>query len=607
MKKSSATEKDRRPFERLIGPIIFLFVFAIFWLSPIRDMTDSKYAMLTSQTLFKYQTFALDRYPWPGLQPLPRSGLGANTTIYQIEEVRGHRYYYFPPGTTVLSLPYAALMSALGISAANPDDSYNAKGELAIQGSLAALLMAAAAWMFFSLSRLVLPLNWSVLVSLGSTLGTQIWSTASRVMWSDTWAIVLITAVIWLLLSHETGREWTKRSGALLATLLAWSYFVRPTNSIAIVAITIYVIVCRRKIFPVYALTGALWFVALAAYSWHNFGLLLPYYFRADRLHFGQYPEALAGNLISPSRGLLVFVPVLFFVGFLLARYWRQLLLKRLVVLSLIILVGHLLTVAAFVPWHGGGCFGPRYSTGLVPWFVLLAILGLRTMLDHKGATKGYRMQLAAGAFLLLGSIFINARGATAYETSFWNDQPVNIDRDAIRVWDWRYPQFLAGLIPPPAPASFARLTAGPTGEAKLDLTSHEADKFLWYGWSGPEPDFRWTAASEALVIFEIEKPVSLLLKIHAAPFLVSGKVEQQEVRVSLNGKVLTSLVLNEPREYDLSVVLPVSEMRQQNILTLRLPQATSPQSLGLSDDARHLGIAVRSLSFEQPVDLPVK
>ena len=372
----------------LIGAAIFMLTFLVFWLSPIRDMTDSNYAMLTSQTIFKYHTFALDRSAWPGLQTVPRSGLGANTTVYQIEEVRGHLFYYFPPGTSVLSLPYAVLLKALGVSAMNPDGTYNPKGELVIQGSLAALLMAAATWILFFTSRLVVPLNWSVLISVGSALGTQVWSTASRVMWSDTWAIVLIAAVIWMLLRHEIGRVWTRRSPAMLATLLAWSYFVRPTNSIAIAAITIYLLVFHRKIFPAYALTGAAWFGLFVIYSWHNFGLVLPYYFRTDRLHFGQYPEALAGNLISPSRGLLVFVPVLFFVGYLLVRHWRQLVMKRLAVLSLVIVIGHLLIVAAFVPWHGGGCFGPRYSTGLVPWFALLSVLALRTMLDHKGSAK---------------------------------------------------------------------------------------------------------------------------------------------------------------------------------------------------------------------------
>jgi len=195
-------------------------------------------------------------------------------------------------------------------------------------------------------------------------------------MWSDTWAIVLTAAIIFLLLSVEMGRRWTRLSSATLATLLAWSYFVRPTNSVAIIAITIYVVAFQRRFLLSYALTGVAWFVLLVIYSWHNFGLLLPYYFRANRLHFGQYWEALAGNLISPSRGLLIFVPALFFVGYLLLRYWRELPFKRLAVLTLVIAVGHLLTVAAFVPWHGGGCYGARYSTGLAPWFTLLAVIG---------------------------------------------------------------------------------------------------------------------------------------------------------------------------------------------------------------------------------------
>src|SRR5438552_11455021 len=133
--------KRRRP---LSGAAIFLLTFLIFWASPVREMTDSNYAMLTSQNLWKYHTFTLDRYRWPGLQTVPPSGLGANTTIYQIESVNGHLFYYFPPGTSLLSLPYVALMNAVGISTVNRDGSYRREGELTIQSSLAALLMAVA-------------------------------------------------------------------------------------------------------------------------------------------------------------------------------------------------------------------------------------------------------------------------------------------------------------------------------------------------------------------------------------------------------------------------------------------------------------------------------
>ena len=596
METNGLTHTSGKRLKLLLATAIFLITFLIFRASPVREMTDSNYTMLTSQTLFQYHTFKLDRYRFPDIRTVDRSGLGANTTVYQIESVNGHLFYYFPPGTPVLSLPYAAVMKKLGVSAANEDGSYNPEGELAIQGNLAAFLMAAATVIFFYLGCSALSPNWSVIVALAGALGTQVWSTASRVMWSDTLAIVLIAGVTWILLSRENGLIWTRWSASVLASLLAWSYFVRPTNSIAIVAVTIYLLIFQRKIFSALAITGAAWFGLFMIYSWHNFGQALPYYFRANRLHFGQYWEALAGNLISPSRGLFVFVPVLFFVVYLLSRFWKKLFLKRLAALSLVLTVGHLLIVAAFVPWHGGGCFGPRYTTGLVPWFVLLAILGLRTMLDHKPSRKAYLAQLIAGGVLLTLSVIINARGAISYETFLWNDSPENIDFDARRVWDWRYPQFLAGLVRPPLPPNFPTVREPET----IDLTSHDADKFLWYGWSGPEPEFRWTRAGEATVIFKLENPVDLLLKIKASPFLFPGKVGRQSVTVSLNDKVASSFVMDEAKEYDFTLRFSASDLKQQNVLSLNLPNATSPRSLRVSYDPRHLGIAVHSISFQR-------
>jgi len=112
------------------------------------------------------------------------------------------------------------------------------------------------------------------------------------------------------------------------------------------------------------------------------------------------------------------------------------------------------LTVAAFLPWHGGGCYGARYSTGLAPWFTLLPLLVCERCWTTAGLGQTSRTMIAGGALLAL-SIFINARGAVSYETSLWNDSPVNVDRQADRVWDWRYPQFLAGLVHPPLRKSF--------------------------------------------------------------------------------------------------------------------------------------------------------
>ena len=79
-------------------------------------------------------------------------------------------------------------------------------------------------------------------------------------------------------------------------------------------------------------------------------------------------PESLAGPL--------VFVPAIIFVGYLLIRYTKAPISPRLLVLSLAIIAAHLIVISGFPQWWAGRCFGPRFTTGLAPWFVLLSIVG---------------------------------------------------------------------------------------------------------------------------------------------------------------------------------------------------------------------------------------
>jgi hypothetical protein len=433
---------------RLTGVLLFILTSTIFLVRPLPHLADSKYSTLTSESLIHHRSFALDAYKIPDLAPTQTYNSASNTTVYQIEFSGGHFYHMFPPGGPVLSVPYVALLNLFRITASNPDGSYNNKNEKIIQASLASLLMGALTVIFFYTSRLLLPLAWSALVALGGSLGTQVWSTASRVLWSDTWGIFLLGYVVLLLVSDANGKR-TLRP-VWFATVLSWMYFVRPTYSIPIAAISIYMLIYRRRLFAPYALTGAAWFAAFIAYAQLHFGAMLPYYYRASRLKFDSFPTAFAGNLISPARGLFVYVPVLFFVAYLLLRYTRELPLPRLAVLALAVIVAHLFVIAGFTPWWGGHSYGPRYTTGLVPWFVLLGTLGIKALLVWRErhaevvGTMRERVPLFVGGVLLVLSILINGRGGTTADTLRWNVRPTNIDDHPERVWDWSYPQFMA-------------------------------------------------------------------------------------------------------------------------------------------------------------------
>ena len=92
----------------------------------------------------------------------------------------------------------------------------------------------------------------------------------------------------------------------------------------------------------------------------------------------------------------------------------------------------------------------PGLMTGVVPWLILLGILGVQAMLTAREKQakvqrlRAWRVEGAIGGALLLLSLIINALGATSHATALWNMRPVNVDEQPSRIWDWRHPQFLA-------------------------------------------------------------------------------------------------------------------------------------------------------------------
>lgn len=578
--------------------MIFGLTLFIFLISPVRHATDSAHSMLLSQSLLERGSFRLDDYGIPRHQPEWDRHYFKNGDIYQVEVWDGHLYYHLPPGSSILSVPFVAVLNLFGLSAADSDGVYNHRKEVMIEGIVAALLMALLASLFFYTARLMLPTKWSVIVTLGGALGTQVYSTASRVLWSHTWGILLLGIVVFLLLRHEIQKR--DLSPVVLASLLSWMYFVRPTFAVHIFAISVYLIIFHRHLFVRYAATGALWLTGFVIYSWSHFGQLLPSYYRAGRLEFDSFPVALAGNLISPARGLLIYVPTILFVIYLLVRYRHRLIYRRLVWLSLIIIAGHLVIISGFWQWWGGHCFGARFTTDLIPWFVLLGILGLRAMLAWRderavnslaaGSLLSRRVEIALGSALLVLSVFINTLGATSNATWLWN-RPRDIET---RLWDWRQPQFLAGYLPMTPPKEFPSLET-----SRIDFTAPEAEKYLWHGWSGPESDARWSDGHRAALIFASPSPEASLLRIEMIPFLVPGTLDEQRVNVSLNNQRLLTLTLREPVYQVHSITLPREIIRERNVLQFEFPGAASPLESGVGDDDRELSVKVKWIEIE--------
>lgn len=425
--------------------ILFLTTLTVFILSPVAQVSDSRYTALLSEALIHHGTAMLDTYSVPQPRNPGQGGVRAEANLYQLAYGRGGITYYFPHGSSILSIPLVAALNAGGISAATPANKLNLYGEVMVERVVASILMAILVCVFFHTATLMLPLGWSAIVALGAALGSQIWSTATRGLWSHTWETLLLGLVVDSIL--QSAHRGTRIHPVWLATILAWSYFVRPTGAVPIAAVTIYVFWNYRESIIEYAITGAIWFAAFVAYSSWVFGTMMPPYYFASRLEFQNFGTAILGGLISPSRGLFVYVPTTLFVIYLVARYWGRLKYRALAILAIVIIAIHVVATSGYYIWWGGYCYGPRLLTETIPWFVMLAVMGLDALRRASDAIV-VRREIAAGIFLLAIAVALNARGACSISAMDWNDTVTAHHPEWI--FDWRYPQFLAGLIEPP-------------------------------------------------------------------------------------------------------------------------------------------------------------
>ncbi len=257
-------------------------------------------------------------------------------------------------------------------------------------------------------------------------------------MGGHTWEIFFDGWIVWLLLDAEV-KDHPLRP-ILLASLLSWTYFVRPDSAIVIAAVTVYVWRYYRSQFFSFATAGAAWFAGFCAYSWSVFGQLLPdYYQQGADLSLANLYAGLPANLISPSRGLLIFVPMLVSLVVLVVAEWRELEHRRLVWMALFIIAMRLVPASAYRKWWGGGSYGPRLMMPVIPWAFLLAVLASRAWL----AGPRRRLMVAFGLVTVALSVGINFRGAFSQSTADWNGK-FQIDKNPAVVWDIRHPQFLA-------------------------------------------------------------------------------------------------------------------------------------------------------------------
>ncbi|MGH9660107.1 MAG: hypothetical protein ACRD96_16280, partial [Bryobacteraceae bacterium] len=393
---------------------------------------DSLPAALIPLSVVLDGSITLDRF-------VPALSEGLGVPPYYVIEKDSHFYSIYPVAQPVLLSPLYAPFRLL--RAARPETLILAARvtEKLLAGAIAA---ASVALLYLLLARLgprALP------ATLLYAFATPVWSTAGQALWQHTGGVLLHVLT---LLALERGRFGLAGAWSGLAVA------VRPTN--ALIALAVACHARKASFLPGPIVCGIL----AAAYNVWLFGDMRGGYAWSPLVWDAR--EAIAGVLVSPSRGLFVYSPVLLgsVAGAWLGRG------RPLVSLSAWCALAHLAVICLWHAWWGGAAWGPRLTTEMMPFLAVLMLPALEFLWWRRSA-----------AVLFVWSAAMQFIGAFCYPRGGWDTAPVEVGQRPERLWDWRDNPIrrtvAGGLVLEPHQVAWEAIVRGPAAaRRKMDELS---------------------------------------------------------------------------------------------------------------------------------------
>ncbi len=429
----------------------------------------------------RYLPFAIVQYHTIFLEPVAKvaaQGRG-DAAYWMLPRPDGHIISLYPVVVPVLAaplyLPAVGYLHFRGWTDARLDHVAKVMEKLT-----ASFLAALSASLLYLLLRRRAEPRIALLLTLAYAFGTTTWVISSQALWQTGMAEVLVIGALLPLTAPCTAPR--ALAAGLLLGLIAGN---RPPDVILAAALGAYGLFwAGRRRAPLLAAAAALPMVVVLLYNLKVAGNVGGGYGVLGTVRFFQHDllTGVAGLLVSPTKGLLVFSPFLLF----LVLAWRHLPRGREERgLNLAMSAGVVIQILLYAKtdWRGGLSWGPRYMTDLLPllmWMLVPVVAALR------GVGRACFL-LAVGV-----AVAIEAIGAFSYYDSM--DLPVYAaDRGAEKqdmqpAFDWRNAPFVTSLRQGLAPAeltvamrgSFDAIESG--GRATTVVTAGQ-DAFVT-GWA---------------------------------------------------------------------------------------------------------------------------
>lgn len=393
----------------------------------------------------RYLPFAILKYHTIFFDPIVNvaaQGRG-DAAFWLLPRASGHLISLYPVVVPVLVtplyLPAVGYLHVRGWSDARLDHVAKVMEKLA-----ASFLAALSASLLYLLLRRRTKPSIALLLTLAYAFGTTTWVVSSQALWQHGMAEVLVIgALLFLTVPCTTPRA---LAAGLLLGLIASN---RPPDVILAAALGAYGLLwAGRRRAMVLAAAAALPMLVVLFYNLSAADNVAGGYGVIGNARFFNHNllTGIAGLLVSPTRGLLVFSPFLLFLV-LAWRHLRHGRAERQLTLAMTAGVAIQILLYAMTDWRGGLSWGPRYLTDLLPflmWMLAPVVTALRG--------------IARMCFLIAVGVAVIIEGIGAFTYTGSVDMPIfAADRGAEKhdmraAFRWRNAAFLAGLTQDIAP-----------------------------------------------------------------------------------------------------------------------------------------------------------
>lgn len=336
----------------------------------------------------------------------------------------------------------------------------------AMEKVAASVVTAAAVVAFYAGMRKIIRNRTAMATALILAFGTSMWSINSQALWQHGMIAFLFSVIFALIVWNEEKGD--LRISVALGICSALLVFTRPADLFLVLPALVYALFYGRKFIALYLGSGTLAAIPIIAYNEMAAGNLFGGYgsLLSEFSYTAQAVSAhLAGVLVSPSRGLLVFTPVVLLAipGILMIRSRIPGPgLQRVLYCCGIAVILEVLVYSAFNCWWAGTTYGPRFLAGSLPAVFILVGIALDGIADSVQKGRKARSPWASMLLLLLvllvgWSVFVQVVGAFYYPNGNWNDSPATFTAeksfaraDTSRLWDVKDNQIFRTVLAGP-------------------------------------------------------------------------------------------------------------------------------------------------------------